>query len=432
MLPNIIFIQMNELNFDIVKKYTKIIKLPNFERLMNEFKLITESEKEYENLEPWIQWYSFYTGLKFKDHKVHKLGDSSYANHKNILNDLEDLEFKIGCISPMNLINNLKSPSFFVPDPWTISKTDGSFTSNALHKTISQVVNDNSQNKIGFYSIIVIIYYYLFYTSITGKIRLFTMAIKSLGKKWLRVNFLDAFLNEIFIKLIQINKTNFSMIFFNSLAHLQHHYLHNSKVNQLKPNPEWLISKGDDPILKGLIEMDLNLQSLYELARKKNATLIIATGLSQVPYKQKTFYYRLKNHNSFLKLLGISYKNISPRMTRDFEIKFDDTKQRDSAFKAFKSIKINSTKAFNLIEKRQDSLFITLTYDQEINENTELSFNNFIWKAKDLIVFVAVKNGQHYSRGWLFSSEKLLKSSKDIVNVSELRNIMLNYVKQFT
>ena len=35
--------------------------------------LITESESEYENLEPWIQWPSVHTGLPFKDHKILRL-----------------------------------------------------------------------------------------------------------------------------------------------------------------------------------------------------------------------------------------------------------------------------------------------------------------------------------------------------------------------
>ena len=29
----------------------------------------TESEKKYENLEPWIQWVSFYSGKTYEEHK---------------------------------------------------------------------------------------------------------------------------------------------------------------------------------------------------------------------------------------------------------------------------------------------------------------------------------------------------------------------------
>ena len=35
----------------------------------------TSSEKNYENLEPWIQWVSFYTGKSYEEHKVFFLNE---------------------------------------------------------------------------------------------------------------------------------------------------------------------------------------------------------------------------------------------------------------------------------------------------------------------------------------------------------------------
>ena len=54
----------------------------------------------------------------------------------------------MGCISPMNAVNRLSKPAYFIPDPWTDTKPDNSFWSRAVHDLIRQVVNDNTSKKI--------------------------------------------------------------------------------------------------------------------------------------------------------------------------------------------------------------------------------------------------------------------------------------------
>ena len=69
MKKKLILISLNELNFDILKKYLAKYNLKNFKKIIDRISE-TESEKEYEKLEPWIQWPSIYTGLKADDHKI--------------------------------------------------------------------------------------------------------------------------------------------------------------------------------------------------------------------------------------------------------------------------------------------------------------------------------------------------------------------------
>ena len=66
-----IILQLNEVNFDLVSKYIDKGYLKNFDYFLKNFNFLeTISENKYENLEPWIQWVSFYSGKEFKDHKV--------------------------------------------------------------------------------------------------------------------------------------------------------------------------------------------------------------------------------------------------------------------------------------------------------------------------------------------------------------------------
>ena len=66
----LILIELNEINFDIVKKYISNTKLKNFSFIINNNFKTTTAEKEYSKLEPWIQWVSVHTGMDADEHKI--------------------------------------------------------------------------------------------------------------------------------------------------------------------------------------------------------------------------------------------------------------------------------------------------------------------------------------------------------------------------
>ena len=61
-----------------------------------------------------------------------------------------------------------------------------------------------------------------------------------------------------------------------------------------------------------------------------NVSVVMATGLSQIPYDRTKFYYRLKNHKNFLENLILSsfYSRIN---VRDFIINFIDKNDAKNA-----------------------------------------------------------------------------------------------------
>ena len=54
----------------------------------------------------------------------------------------------------MNLKNNLKKPKYFIPDPWTKTKSDGSLTSRIMHECLSYFVNNNANKSISYFKIL--------------------------------------------------------------------------------------------------------------------------------------------------------------------------------------------------------------------------------------------------------------------------------------
>ena len=417
----LIFIQLNELNIEIVKKYSKDY---NFKFFNDDFfkKLsFTESEEKYDLLEPWIQWVSIYTGKRAEDHKIFRLGDITKYSGELVFNSIEKLNKSIGIICSMNIKNNFKNPDFFLSDPWTNTISGPGKMIKFISKTISQIVNLNSHKNISlklyFKAFIVLLLSFRF-----KNFFLYSKLILNFKKKWNKALLLDLMLHDIHFSLLKKYKTEFSSIFFNAGAHIQHHYFFNSKYYESKKlkNPQWYVKEEDDPIIDSIIFYD---QILSEYKKLDNYEIIMATGLSQIPYDREKYYYRLKDHKNFLKLLNISFDKVEPRMTRDFLITFKNNNDKNHA-----TIKLNELNNINKKEiitcdVRENSIFVTLSIKTEIKKKDEIKIdgNNHIL-IHEHVVFVALKNGMHNQKGYFYSTLDM-----NIKNITDINKRIINF-----
>ncbi len=422
----VILLELNEINFDFVEKYLKSGEdLPAFSNVLNKKIYKTSSENEYEHLEPWIQWVSAHTGKKFNEHKIFRLGDIVNSNELQIYEKLEQHGFSVGAISPMNTKNNLKNPAYFIPDPWTKTKSDNSFLSKIISSSVSDIVNENANSKISIKSFFGLIISFLILVRPKKFLNFLFYAFSALRKPWRKALFLDKLLHEFHLSLFKSKSPNFSSLFLNAGAHIQHHYFFNSsQVETEFKNPTWYVGNREDPVLEMLKVYDEIIGELLG----QDVSLIIATGLSQIPYKKKKFYYRLKNHGKFLETLGINYLEVQPRMSRDFLVKFKSEDLALDAFEILNSLEDdNGIKFFDSIDNRGNELFILLTYPEEITEKTFFLNSNFRISAKENVSFVAIKNGEHNERGFLFLSDDIkINYDKDGKHVAHIFNLILN------
>jgi len=419
-----ILIGLNELNFDYILYYAQKGKLPVLETLLDKHRLIeTESEKEYKLLEPWIQWVTIQTGLTYAEHQVYRLGDiTERKDLPQIWEELEEKGVSVGAISPFNADNRLKNPKFFVPDPWTKTPASGSWLVRKLSDAVQQTVNDNAQSKLSITSIFSLLVGFLVFVSPFKWFDYINLGLQ-IKKSGTKAIILDKLLGDIFIKLWKKNKPTFSSLFLNTGAHLQHHYLFNSKAYNGKfENPEWYCPKGHDPLEKILIEYDNILGRLLKL----NTKIIIATGLHQKPHKHLTFYWRLKKHEAFIRKIGIqNYKEILPRMSRDMLINFDndqDALQAEKILSSYTSRK-DQMEIFT-IDNRGKSLFIELCYPNNIEKSFRITSDIApnIDDFKEEVAFVAIKNGEHDGIGYVLSNcdWPFVESSIPLKNLNRL------------
>jgi hypothetical protein len=426
----LILLELNEINFDAVNHYIDLYPgtFAGFEKLKAFQSIITKAESKYEELEPWIQFPSLHTGRTYHEHKIFRLGDFVNSADVQFFEAIESSGFKVGAISPMNASNKLENPAYFIPDPWTKTPSDGSFLSQAITSAIVQAVNDNSKSKLTVKTIVSLV---IAFIALVNPLRYFSMmgyALKSFGKPWRKALFLDMLLYEIHKTLFSRKKPDFSTLFLNAGAHIQHHYFYNSSyvVSSDLTNPNWYVAENEDPFLEMLKIYDC---MLLDLLNKKNSEILIATGLSQAPFETVQFMYRLKDHSSFLTNIGIKFDQLSPRMTRDFLVSFTSEDEALHAEKVLSSILVdNEIKLFEEIDNRGKDIYVVLTYPYEIMDDTTIEISGTNVKLNDLVVFVCIKNGRHQSKGFAFFSEGLSKFAPDSgSHVSKLHGTVLEF-----
>jgi hypothetical protein len=429
---HLILIELNEINFDIVEKYIRAnaILFPSLNILLSGKRVRTSSEKKYEELEPWIQWASVHTCKSYAEHGIFRLGDIVGSGIPQIFDQIERAGYRVGAISAMNAENRLSHPSYFIPDPWTQTHADPSWWSQSLGQAVAQVVNDNSQARITPKSAMQVTLGLLRFARVGHYKKYLSLVATSRRKPWLKALVLDLLLHDVHLSLFDSKKPNFSTLFLNAGAHIQHHYFFNAdpiRKYSLNKNPSWYVAEEDDPLADVLSLYDM---IVGEYLNRNDVELIVATGLSQKPYDRIEFYYRLKSHANFLNKIGISFNGIYPRMTRDFLIEFDCEQQALQAEHKLANVLVGGDDAplFGEIDNRGTSLFVTLTYPNEITDSTFFSVGDRKFPLMSEVSFVAIKNGMHQEEGFAFFSPVVaLLAPIDKSHVAELGKTILRF-----
>jgi hypothetical protein len=398
----LILIELNEVNFDIAQAYVGALRLKNFERLFAQGVRKTVAEVSYEDLEPWIQWVSAHTGLSRSEHGIFRLGDIVGSRVPQVFEQVESAGFRVGAVSPMNTANRLKSPAYFIPDPWTYTPTDGSKWSRLLWQALSQAVNDNSSGYLTPKSAAALFSGLLRFARPQNYRMYLELAMGAIKHSWRRALLLDLFLHDLHMRLYARHRPNFSTLFLNAGAHIQHHYLFNSRLvppSRLR-NPDWYVDAKFDPFGEMLRVYDVILGDYIDMSK---TSVLIATGLTQQPYDRMKFYWRLRSHETFLRKVGMRFARVLPRMTRDFVIEFDDVAQASAGQILLTSLKIEAdgVALFGEIDNRGKSLFVTLTYPKEIRPGMQVASAAGSFELTPHVVFVAIKNGMHAPHGYI-------------------------------
>lgn len=405
------FIALNEINFDFAKKYVEKSPscFPNFEKLFNGKIIETRIKDDYDHIEPWIVWPSVLLGQDSQTHNIFYLGDGAHSKTKSIFSLVESLGFKVGVISPINSGNDLASPAFFIPDPWIETKSDSSMMSRIITSIIRSAVNSNASSRLRFKTIAGLILILSRFARPKNYTTYVKYAISARKRTWYRSLFFDLLMFDIYSTLIANKDPHLSYIFLNAGAHIQHHHMFSSEF--IEKESEISEPRGcHDAVSDMLKAYDRILGQCFE---KNDQNLIIATGLTQIPYDREKYYYRPRDHAKLMSMMGVQFKKILPRMSRDFEIVFADSDSMKRAENLLKAASIGDGEysAFRLEKIDALRVFVTLIYSRRIDPGDLLRVEGVTFPIYDAVDFVALKNGMHSGKGWAFLQG-------DIINLS--------------
>ncbi len=404
--PLVLFLELNEINFDFVRKYCEAGMLPNLADLLRRYPLHrTVSEKNYEELEPWIQWVTAHTGMPLREHGVFRLGDIINTDIDQIWEQLERRGVRVGAVSPMNAKNRLDAPAFFIPDPWTRTKVSAGPVAKDLYDAICVAVNENASGRFGPAVAWRLVRGMLAYARPRHYVKYLKYVIGSLrGAPWRRALFLDLLLGDLFVQEVRNTSPQFASLFLNAGAHIQHHYMFcSSAYGGERRNPGWYIKPGLDPVREVLELYDDMLGTV--LREFPNARVMLATGLHQDPHEKMTYYWRLRRHDDFLRKIGVPFASVEGRMSRDFLVRCNSHEQALAAQKRIESAHAPNGAPLFEVDNRGMDLFVMLVYADNVDDAFTYTVGNqtFTDLASD-VVFVAIKNGKHNGIGYFLDA----------------------------
>ena len=417
----LVVVELNEINFYLIKKYTSKGYLPNFKKLMNDYSLrYSKTNEVYSNQEPWINWVTFRTGKNFAKHKVFHLGDFNSDSPEQHYEILSKNGYKVAAICPMNSVSRAHT-EVFIPDPWSDNAYKGSsFFIKKIVDVIQQSVRQNVSNTNNIYSYFIMLAAVVYFGNLKSFFRQIKHGIGSFKNKWIKAVMLDELLQDIFLYHFKKNKLNYLSVFLNAGAHIQHHYFFNSIVyDGLNTNPDWYINKQTDPVLYSYESYDKFIGALMQQNKVNKSKVVIATGLSQEPCEKTIFYWKLKV-NKFLKSININDFILHPKMSRDFELEFDSISQMNTALLKLRECEIENEKIFNL-HARSNRIFCEFVYGKNIDMQTSVVSDdgviipNFI----QYVEFVAIKNGKHKDEGFVVDNLSYVQKNIPLTQVHD-------------
>jgi hypothetical protein len=406
-------LELNEINFEFVRRYCERGKLPTLNRLITEHGITeTTSETRYEHLEPWIQWVTAHTGLPFDEHGIFRLGDIIDHDLPQIWEWLEAQGMYVAAMSPMNASNKTRNAAFFLPDPWTKTPVTGGWLLERVAAAAGEAVNENAGARLGVGTALSLMIAVARYCGPRAYARLASYAFGALRrKKWALALVLDELLTAITLSETRAKRPDYVTLFLNGGAHIQHHYMFNAEVYEgPHRNPDWLLAPEDDPLLAVYSQYDRFAAQI--LKALPDYRLVIATGLHQNPYPDECYYWRLADHQQFLSRIGCENFAVQPRMSRDFLV---EAGSADNAAAIQRRLEMavgdDGLRLFD-VDNRGDSLFVMLTYPKDIPIGFGFSVGNeHVADLRRMVNFVAIKNGEHDGIGYLIDTAETAESA---------------------
>jgi hypothetical protein len=399
----VLLIELNEFSSDLFSDAVKQIPLPNIEKLLALNSSLTQSDEltEHRGLDPWVQWVSIHVGQPYKVHQILHLGDAvKKLKHPQLWEVLSEFNISSGIWGAMNATRSkAKNCLFFLPDPWT-------YEENAYPADLNNLLalpRYYSKNYLDLNYFIAIkaclkLSKFIFMNLSLSLFYEFMCALKSIITQGLNnavlFSLFDIFSAEIFLKYTKKFNPSFTIIFLNSIAHLQHH--------------KWKKSSALTRELKfGLASIDRILGRLFEM-RSSGYKIVAMNGLGQknVADEPPRICYRQINPELFLRAIKLIFQSVEQLMTNDAHIMFLTENDRDVAKSLLSEARLQKSKKklFHVLADENDchKLFFQVDIWDPVDSDDEVYINSLYIPFYKYFEGIVARTGAHIPLGNIY------------------------------
>jgi hypothetical protein len=394
-------IGLNEFSVDLLTQGTKELKLENVSRLlsMRSATTTTDDKVEHRGLDPWVQWVSIHTGVPSSVHGIIHLGDTPSALSANqVWETLSDAGISSGIWGAMNATREGATHcTFFLPDPWTFSEAAFPDELNdllALPRYYSKNYLDVSKKQ--FLGCTLRLVKFILKSGAIGDLLkqiplVFGGVVRNGVNNALLFSLFDLFSTAFFLKYKERHQPQFSMIFLNSIAHLQHH--------------RWGKDKLSKDAVFGLRVIDRVLGMLFA-AQQQGDAIIIMNALTQrnIVGEKPRICYRQINPARFLAAVNIPFRNVEQLMTNDAHVFFRTDEERDTAARELEAVTICGKPLFQVEKDRTDpnKLFYQVDFWDELEGAERVMVNGVEVDYLDHFEAIVARTGAHIRSGNIY------------------------------
>ena len=396
-----LIIELNEFSPEFLEENSKKLNLKNIKKILN-FKhtsTFTHEKKEFQGLDPWVQWVSIHNGIPLSKHGVKRLGISSKESANQIWNTLSKSK-KISWIATgvMNSrLGNKEGCISFFPDPWSSEEKAYPEELNNL-LDLPRYVSKNylSLNYIQLIkkSLKTLKFFLRIRNLNLSKIMLIKL-MQSFFSPGINIHTLTTLLDYLLVLYFCREKSNknpdLSIIFLNHIAHLQHHF--------------WLKSPHIHPQMKhGLKICDEIIEKLLKSKSDDKEKILIINALKQKRSdKNGIQVYRQINPKTVLKKLNIYDVKVEQNMTNDGTLIFADKLSADKAYDTLSECHLNTGEKLFFVERiSKFQIFIQLDINHVIKNETLIISNKTVVPFYELFSNLR-RTGSHIPNGDIFS-----------------------------
>ena len=393
---NLMIVELNEFDPGFLSRMARTMGLMHLQKVLsfNHSTTTTRDLHERQGLDPWVQWVGVHCGKPTEIHGIRRLGATRMQRLPQIWHAVAAKGHTWGVWGPMNApMGDSAGACFFMPDPWSFDEAAYPQYLNdvlALPRYVAQNYL-KIDYKRAFMAALRLARFFAppWHWDLLARFSAhFTAGIATAGPNVHTFTTLIDYLSVLcFIKLRREHRPDFSLIFLNHIAHLQHQFWSPSS----KPHTEMALGLKLADAMIGLLLAD----------RRTGEAFLMMNALKQMNVADKGFYvYRQIQPQEAIEALGITGGHVEQCMTHDATILFSHKKSADNACAILDLCNLSDGhKAFQVERQSDTRVFYQLAFEHKVSTDTFLICGSSRWRFYDVFELVCERTGAHIPEG---------------------------------